>query len=76
MIEAEEVNSTYLAKGTQIFGKKTEAIEEPSEEGEASVPNKVNKSAIAKSAENEEEEVDNSQTTPPTPNTATTVGYL
>ena len=32
-VDAEEVNSTYPTKGTQTFGKKTESIEEPSEEG-------------------------------------------
>ena len=42
-VEAEEVDSTYPTKGTQKFGKKTEAIEEPSEEGGASMPNKVGK---------------------------------
>ena len=42
-VEAEEVNSTYPTKGTQTFGKKTEAIEEPLEEGGASMPNKVSK---------------------------------
>ena len=41
----EEVDSTYPTKGTQTFGKKTIAIEEPSEEGEASMPNKVSKNA-------------------------------
>ena len=42
-VEAEEVDSTYPTKGTQNFGKKTEAIEEPSEEEGASMPNKVGK---------------------------------
>ena len=42
-VEAEEADSTYPTKGTRNFGKKTEAIEEPSEEGEASMPNKVGK---------------------------------
>ena len=90
-VEEEEVNSTYPAKGTQTFGKKTEAIEEPSEEGGASMPNKVGKqchllaiiaaeTAIAKrSAEKEEAsqlpQADNSQTTPPTPNTTTMVHH-
>ena len=78
-VEAKEVDSTYPTKGTQTFGKKMEVIEEPSEEGGASTPNKVGKpchlgatiavrSAIAKrSAEKEEEsrlqQADNSQTT-------------
>ena len=65
-VKAEEVDLTYPMKGTQNFGKKTEAIEEPSQEGGASTPNKVGKpchlretiaakSAIAKrSAEKEE----------------------
>ena len=65
-VEAEEVDLTYPTKGTQSFGKKMEAIEEPSQEGGASTPNKVvkpchlraniaAKSAIAKrSAEKEE----------------------
>ena len=64
-VKEEEVDSTYPTKGTQNFGKKMEAIEEPSEEGGA-MPNKVGKpchllatiaerSAIAKrSAEKEE----------------------
>ena len=84
-VEEEEVNLIYPAKGTQTFGKKTEAIEEPSEEGGASTPNKVGKPchllativerlAITKrSAEKEEaswlQQGDNSQTTPPTRNT-------
>ena len=84
-VDAEEVNSTYPTKGTQNFGKKTKAIEEPSEEGGASTPNKVHepwhlratiaaKSAITKrSVEKEEasrlQQVDNSQTTPSTRNT-------
>ena len=42
-VEVEEVDSTYPTKGTQNFGKKTEAIEEPSQEGGASAPNKVRK---------------------------------
>ena len=42
-VEAEEVDSTYAMKGTQNFGKKMEAIEEPSEYGEASTPNKIGK---------------------------------
>ena len=37
----EEVDSTHLTKGTQTFSKKTEAIEEPSKEGGASMQNKV-----------------------------------
>ena len=81
---AEEVNSTYPAKGTQNFGKKTEAIKEPLEEGGASTPNKIGepshllaiiaaKSSIVKrSAEKEEvtrlRQDDKSQSTPPTPN--------
>ena len=39
----EEVDSAHVTKGTQTFGKKMEAIKEPSEEGEASTPNKVSK---------------------------------
>ena len=88
-VEAEEVDSTYPTKGTQNFGKKTEAIEEPLQEGGASTPNKVGnpchlcaaiaaKLAIAKrSAEKEEVsrplQVDNSQITPRTRNTRTMV---
>ena len=86
----EEVDSTYPTKGIQTFGKKTESIEEPSEEGGASMTNKIGKcgplhaiivgsSTIAKrSVENKEAsrlpQVD-SQTTPPTPNTTTMVDY-
>ena len=43
MVKVEEVDTTHLMKGTQTFGKKTEAIEETSEEGGASMPNKVGK---------------------------------
>ena len=87
-VEEEEVNSTYPAKGTQTFDKKTDAIEEPSKEGGASMPNKVGKichlpatiaesSAIAKrSAEKEEvnrlHQAENSQTIQPMRNTPTT----
>ena len=76
---------------TQTFSKKTEAIDEPSEEGGASILNKVGKqyhlpttivgrSSIAKrSAENEEvshlPQADNSQTMPATLNTMTRVDY-
>ena len=42
-VEVEEVDLTYPTKGTQNFGKKTEVIEEPSQEGEGSTPNKVGK---------------------------------
>ena len=84
-VEAEEVDSTYPTKGTQNFGKKTEAIEEPSQEGGASTPNKVGKrrhlratiaakSTIAKRSAKKEEvsrprQVDNSQITPRIRNT-------
>ena len=87
-VEAEEVDSTYPTKGVHIFGKDTEAIEEPSQEGGASMPNKVGerrhlraptaaKSAIAKrSAEKDEasqlQQAGNSQITPRTRNTRTT----
>ena len=87
-VEAEEVDSTYPTMGTQNFGKKTKAIEEPSQEGGASMPNKVGKpfhlrvtiaakSAIAKRSVEKEEvsqprQVDNSQITPRTWNTRTT----
>ena len=37
-VEAEEVDSTYPTKGTQNFGYKKEAMEEPSQEGGASTP--------------------------------------
>ena len=37
-VEAEEVDSTYPKKGTQNFGYKKEAMEEPSQEGGASTP--------------------------------------
>ena len=40
---AEDVESAHLTKGTQTFDKKTEAFEEPSEEGGASMLNKVGK---------------------------------
>ena len=42
-IKAEEVDSTYPTKGTQNFGKNTEANEEPLEEGGASMSNEVDK---------------------------------
>ena len=90
-VEAEEVDSTYPTKGAQTFGKKTEAIEESSEEGGASMLNKVGKqchllaiiaakSVIAKKSVEKEEvsrlpQADNSQTTPPTPNTTTMVHH-
>ena len=79
-VEAKEVDSTYPTKGIQNFGKKTEAIEEPSQEGGASTPNKVRKTChlratiaaklaiVKRSAEKEEvsrpRQVDNSQITP------------
>ena len=87
-VEAEEVDSTYHTKGIHNFGNETEAIEEPSQKGGASTPNKVGerrhlratiaaKSAIAKrSAEKEElsrpRQVDNSQIMLRTWNTRTT----
>ena len=87
---AKEGDSVHLTKGTQTFGKMTKVIEEPSEEGGASMTNKIGKcgplhaiivgsSTIAKrSVENKEAsrlpQVD-SQTTPPTPNTTTMVDY-
>ena len=43
-VEEEEVDWTYPTKGTQTFNKKTETIKEPSEEGGASMPNKIVKS--------------------------------
>ena len=43
MVKVEEVDTTHLMKGTQTFGKKTEAIEENLEEGGASMTNKVGK---------------------------------
>ena len=89
--EEEEVDLTYPTKGAQTFSKKTEAIEEPSEEEGASMPNKVGKqchlhativgiSATAKtSAERREAsqfpQANNSQTTPSMPNTLTMVDY-
>ena len=65
-VEAEDVDSTYPVKGTQNFGKRTEAIKEPLEEGGASTPNKIDeqrhllaiiaaKSAIAKRSTEKEE---------------------
>ena len=87
-VEVEEVDSTYPTKGIHKFGKDTEAIEEPSQEGGASTPNKVGerrhlrattaaKSATAKrSAEKDEvsrlQQAGNSQITPQTWNTRTT----
>ena len=78
MVAEDEVDSTYHTKGTQTFGKKMEAIEEPSEEGEDYTPNKVGKpchlpatsaerSTIAKRGDEKEEasrlqQADNSQT--------------
>ena len=64
--EVEEVDTTHPMKGTQTFSKKTEDIEEPSEEGGASTLNKVAKqchlpttivgrSAIAKRSARKEE---------------------
>ena len=41
-VEAEEVDSTYPTKGVHNF-RDTEVIEEPSQEGGASTPNKVGK---------------------------------
>ena len=83
--KAEEVDSTYPTKGTQTFGKKMKAIEEPLEEGGTSTLNKVGerchlratiaaKSAIAKrSAEKDEasrlQQAGNSQIMPRTRNT-------
>ena len=76
-LETVEVDSTYPTKGTQNFDKRTEVVEEPSQEGGASTPNKVSKrhhlratiAANAKrSAEKEEvsrpRQVHNSQITP------------
>ena len=87
-VEAEEVDSIYPMKGVHNFGKDKEAIEEPSQEGGASTPNKFGerrhlrattaaKSAIAKrSAEKDEvsrlQQAGNSQITPRTRNTQTT----
>ena len=87
-VEAEEVDSTYPTEGIHKFGKDTEAIEEASQEGGASMPNKVGerrhlratiaeKSAIAKrSAEKDEvsrpQQARNSQITSRTRNTRTT----
>ena len=81
-VEAEEVDSTYPTKGTQTFGKKMKAIEEPLEEGGTSTLNKIGKPyhlratiaerlAIAnRSAEKKEasrlQQADNSQTMSPT----------
>ena len=89
-VEAEEVDSTYSAKGIYNFGKDTEAIEEPSQEEGASTPNKVGgqrhlhativaNSAIAKRSGEEDEasrlqQVGNSQIMPQTWNTRTTAG--
>ena len=80
---AEEIGMAHLTKGIQTFCKRTEALEEPSEEGGASMPNKVGKqchlpativgrSTTAKrSAERKEvsrlPQAGNSQTMPPTP---------
>ena len=88
MMAEDEVDSTYPTKGTQNFGKKTVAIEEPSQEGGAFTPNKVRKpchlratiaakSAIAKRSGEKEEvsrlrQVDNSQITLRMRNTRTT----
>ena len=88
-VEAEEVDLTYPTKGTQTFCKRTEALEEPSEEGGASMPNKVDKpchlhaitvgrfTTVKKSAERKEvsrlPQVENSQTAPATLNTTTMV---
>ena len=90
-VEAEEVDLTYPTKGTQNFGKKTEAIEEPLEEGGDSTPNKVSKpchlpatieerSAIGKRSAKKEEaswlrQVANLQTTPPIRRMPTMVDY-
>ena len=90
-VELEEVDSSYPSKGTQAFGKKMEAIDEPLEDGGASILNKVGKQchllaifvaklAFAKrSVEKEEiswlQQADNSQTTPPMPNTRTLMEY-
>ena len=40
-VVAKEVDSTYPTKGIHKFGKDKEAIEESSQEGGASTPNKV-----------------------------------
>ena len=42
-VEAEEVDSTYPTMGIKNFSKKTEANEEPLQEGGASMRNKVGK---------------------------------
>ena len=87
-VKEEEVDSTYPTKGTQNFGKKLEAIEQPLQEGGASTPNKVGKpchlraniaanlATANRSAKKEEtsklQQADNSQITPRTRNTQTT----
>ena len=43
VVAAEEGDSTHLTKGTLTFNKKTKAIEEPSEDRGACMPNKVGK---------------------------------
>ena len=86
-IKVEEDKQVGLTKVTQTFGKQPETLEEPSEEGEAFVPNKVDKSSpslattvvesttMKKSAKRKEvsqcPQVGKSPTMPPSPNSKT-----
>ena len=78
----DEADEAQLTKTTRNFGIKTEAIEEPSEEGGASIPVRANKprsnaviaeksATMKKSAERRSAsrlpQADNSPITPPTP---------
>ena len=81
-VEAEEVDSTYPTKGTQNFGKKTEAIEEQSQEKvrkpcHLRAPIAEKSGITNRSAEKKEvswpQQVDNSQITLRMRNTQTTV---
>ena len=87
---ADEADKARFTKTTHNYGNKMEAIEEPSEEGGATIPVRVDKtrsnadiaekSAIAKrSAErrcvSRRPQADNSRITQPTPTTMTTADY-
>ena len=90
-VEAEEVDSTYPTKGTENFGYKKEAMEEPSQEGRASTPaqavktqpnadiaesSATTKKCVERSSANRLPQADNSQIMPRTRNTRTTADSL
>ena len=86
-VEAEEVESTYPTRGTQNFGYKKEAMEEPSQEGGVSTPARaintqsnadiaessaITKKSVERRSANRLPQTDNSQIMPRTRNTRTT----